>query len=265
MPYNDKMDILEQLEKIIGQTISPDRAELDTLGLNHLSWHRGFTLDGEDIWPKIIQEYVKQLRSSDDPEFDPSIIETLRMIPNYYLGYYYDSVHKIELQKQWPPSRAEEVMEVEKNLLIQYADETLDEIPADLMKRGGAYYSTVATQLIDSHYNDLGEMHVVNTRNDGAVKEWPKEWVLEMPCKINRSGIHPQPTKPLTPVCASLIYQVKTYELLTAEAAVTGNRNSAFQALLAHPLGPRGNQIQVVLEDMLEANHKYLPQFRKNI
>jgi len=25
------------------------------------------------------------------------------------------------------------------------------------MKRGGAYYSTVATQLLNAHYNDLGE------------------------------------------------------------------------------------------------------------
>ena len=46
---------------------------------------------------------------------------------------------------------AEEVMEVEKDLLREYADPTLKEPPADLMKRGGAYYSTVATQLLNAH------------------------------------------------------------------------------------------------------------------
>ena len=55
-------------------------------------------------------------------------------------------------------------MEIEKTLLEQYADPNLVEPPAELMKRGGAYYSTVATQLLDAHFNDRGERHVVNTR-----------------------------------------------------------------------------------------------------
>ena len=83
-------------------------------------------------------------------------------------------------------------MEVEKDLLRQYADPALREPPADLMKRGGAYYSTVATQLLNAHYNDLGETHVVNVRQGGAVPGWPADWVLEMPCRVDRAG-HPSP------------------------------------------------------------------------
>jgi alpha-galactosidase/6-phospho-beta-glucosidase family protein len=49
--------------------------------------------------------------------------------------------------------------------------------------------------------------------------------------------------------------------LLTAEAAVTGNREVAYQALLANPLGPPADQIQTVLDDLLETNRAYLPQF----
>ncbi|MEW5870590.1 MAG: 6-phospho-beta-glucosidase [Chloroflexota bacterium] len=256
-----KMAFLEKLEQLTGEKIAPQRAELDTLGLNHLTWHRGFRVDGEDIWPQIFEGYLASLRSDLEPEWDLHTLESLHMIPNYYLQYFYYTDHKLALQDQWPPSRAEEVIQVEKDLLCQYADPDLVELPEDLMKRGGAYYSTVATQLLNAHYNDLGETHIVNTHNAGAVAAWPDEWVLEMPARVDRQGIHPLPNEPLPPACFGLIAQVKAYELLTVEAAVHGDRQAAYQALLAHPLGPRADRIQAVLDDVLETHRDYLPQF----
>ena len=255
--------ILADLEKATGKTIAPERAELDTLGLNHLTWHRGFTVDGEDVWPQVIERYLTELRADAEPEWEHRTIEVLKMIPNYYLQYFYHTDRKLAEQKKWPPSRAEEVMKIEKKLLRQYADRSLTEPPAELMLRGGAYYSTVATQLLNAHYNDLGERHVVNTRNNGAVKDWPANWVLEMPAKINRKGVEALPAEPLPPVCFGLIAQVKAYELLTVEAAVHGDRDAAYQALLVHPLGPKADKIPAVLEDMLETHREFLPQFWK--
>jgi len=183
------------------------------------------------------------------------------MLPNYYLQYFYYTDHKLAEQAQWPPSRAEQVMAIEEGLLRQYADPALTAPPADLMQRGGAYYSTLATQLIDSHANDRGEVHVVNTRNGGAVAEWPADWVLELPARVDRAGIHPLPAAPLPPAVFGLLAQVKVYELLTVEAAVHGDRRAAYQALLAHPLGPAADQVGAVLDDLLETNRQWLPQF----
>jgi 6-phospho-beta-glucosidase len=173
-----KMRILEGLEKKTGERIDPSIAELDTLGLNHLTWHRGFKLNGQQIWPQIIEEYISELKSAESPEFPPELIETLQMIPSYYLNYYYDTAHKLDEQKKWPPSRAEEVIALEKNLLHDYADPQRDTPPEGLLQRGGAFYSTAATQLINSHYNDLGETHVANVQNQGALPNWPADWVL---------------------------------------------------------------------------------------
>lgn len=258
---NTKMDFLEKLSGAVGEPIDPDRAQLDTIGLNHLSWHRGFTLDGEEMWPKILEQTLAELRSDPDPEWNPELIETLRMIPNYYLAYYYYTALKIAAQEKWPPSRAEEVMGIEADLLRQYADPALAEPPADLMKRGGAYYSTLATQVINAHHNDTGQVHVVNVPHRGTVPGLPEDWVMEMPCKVNASGIHPLSVKPLPTVCVGLVTQVKSYELLTAEAAVHGDRRAAYEALLAHPLGPSADKVEKVLDDLLETNKAYLPQF----
>jgi 6-phospho-beta-glucosidase len=261
VPITARMSLLELLRKTCGLSVDPERAALNTLGLNHLSWHRGFSLEGEELWPRLLPAYLGELRSNPYPHWDLRTIESLRMIPNDYLQYYYYPARKLADQQAWPPSRAEEVMAVEKDLLRQYADPRLSEPPADLMKRGGAYYSTLATQLLSAHHNDLGEVHVVNTRHTGAVPGWPADWVLEMPCKVDRQGILPLPAEPLPPACFGLLAQVKAYEQLTVEAAVHGDRNAAYQALLAHPLGPQADQVQAVLDDLLETHRAYLPQF----
>ena len=261
VPITAKMSILDRLTEATGKKIDPDLARLDTLGLNHLTWHRGFTIEEEDVWPQVMQSFLADLRAQEKPEWDPQTIAVLQMIPNYYLQYFYYTDKKLKSQEKWPPSRAEEVMEVEKGLLAQYADPALQEPPADLMKRGGAWYSTVATQLLNAHYNDLGEVHVVNIRNGRAIPEWPSDWVLEMPALVHKSGITPLPTRPLPPAQFGLIAQIKSYELLTVEAAVHGNRDAAYQALLAHPLGPTADKVQAVLDDMLAIHRPYLPQF----
>ena len=256
-----KMNLLDELERLTGQRVEPERAQLNTLGLNHLTWHRGFTVDGEEVWPRIMEAAVARARAEEHPEWDPATLESLRMIPNYYLQYFYYTGHKLAEQALWPPSRAEQVMAIEEDLLREYADPALTAPPADLMKRGGAYYSTLATQLIDSHANNLGQVHVVNTRNDGAVAEWPADWVLELPARVDAAGIHPLPAAPLSPAVFGLVAQVKMYELLTVEAAVHGDRRAAYQALLAHPLGPAADRVAAVLDDLLATNREWLPQF----
>ncbi|NCF69570.1 MAG: 6-phospho-beta-glucosidase [Chloroflexi bacterium] len=261
VPITTKMHILESLPIEGGESITPERAELKTLGLNHLSWHRGFSIDGEDMWPQVMEAFIGRLQEDEDPEWDLSTIQSLQMIPNYYLQYFYYTGRKLAAQEKWPPSRAEEVMTIEEELLAQYAEADRTEPPEGLMQRGGAYYSTVATQLLNAHYNDLGETHVVNVPHRGAVPGWPEDWVLEMPCQVNRDGLRPLPADPLPQVTAGLLAQVKAYEILTVEAAVHGDRNAAYQALLAHPLGPAADKVQEVLDDLLVTNREYLPQF----
>jgi 6-phospho-beta-glucosidase len=256
-----KMTFLEKLEELNGMKVDPQTAQLKGLGLNHLSWFYGFEVGGQELWPQIMAAIIAEAETSEDLHFDPATLRSLQMLPNYYLRYYYYTEEVLAEQQAWPPSRAEEVMEIEAGLLAQYGEKDRIKPPEELMKRGGAYYSTVATQLLNAHYNDLNEIHIVNVRHNGAVQGWDPDWVLEMPCQINAHGITPIPTEPLPPVCSGLIADVKSYEILTAEAAATGDRNAAYQALLAHPLGPSADQVSTVLEDMLDTNRPYLPAF----
>jgi 6-phospho-beta-glucosidase len=256
-----KMGIIDRIANVFGEQIDPARAELDTLGLNHLSWHRGFKVDGEERWSQVIESYLADESQKEIKKWEIAVIQLLHMLPNYYLKYFYDTNNALDDQLNWPPSRADEVIEIEKDLLELYDNPQLDAPPEDLMKRGGAYYSTVATQLLNAHANNLNETHVLNIANQGAVESWPSDWVLEMPARVNSQGISPIPCEPLPPICFGLIAQVKAYEQYTVEAAVHGDRQAAFKAMLAHPLGPDVEQIPAVLDDMLLTHRKYLPKF----
>ncbi|RLE39786.1 6-phospho-beta-glucosidase [Candidatus Woesearchaeota archaeon] len=240
---------------------SPFQVHLDYLGLNHLSWIRGASVAGRDVWPQMFEAALEAARSDDDPPIPADVMESLGVICNYYLHYYYRTPAVLAEQAEGGPSRAEEVMEIEKQLLARYSDSTLTTMPEELMQRGGAYYSTAAVQLIAALALDLGEEHIVNTRVGDAVPGYPADWVMELPCRVDGDGIHPLPAEPLPLFADGLLRAVKAYELLTAEAALTGDRDLALQALIVHPLGPDGDRALAVLEDILETHRAYLPNF----
>jgi 6-phospho-beta-glucosidase len=260
-PISVKMEILESLNQDLNINILPEEAQIKCLGLNHLSWFYGLEAKGIDYWPQIMSALVREMEQDQDPLFDVDTLTTLNMLPNYYLRYYYYTDKILDQQAKWPPSRAEEVVHIEADLIKQYQDPKQEELPEDMLKRGGAFYSTVAAQLINAHHNDLHQTQVMNVRHNGAVTGWNRDWVLELPCKVSSNGIEPLSADPLPPVCEGLIAQVKAYEILTVEAAVKGDRDAAYQALLAHPLGPPADQISSVLEDLLTINCEYLPLF----
>jgi 6-phospho-beta-glucosidase len=260
-PITIKMNIIDGLAELGWSEIDPQQAVLDMVGLNHLSWCRGFRVGEQDIWSTVFEKYLQSLRIQDEPEWDVNTIETLGMIPNYYLAYYYYTTKKLAEQEDWPPSRAEEVMKIETSLLTQYAQPERKEPPDDLMARGGAYYSTLATQLLNAHHNDMDEVFVLNIPHQGEIAGWPIDWVVEMPCHVGADGIYPLSADPLPEECDDLVAQVKSYELRTVEAAVKGDRTAAAQALISHPLGPSIDNVETVLEDMLTTHRQYLPQF----
>jgi len=247
--------------KLTGDEPDPSRVVLETLGLNHLTWHRGFYVDGADRWDMLFPALLDEIEAEEHPGFDRRTLETLGMMPNYYLKYYYYTSRMIAEQEAWPPSRAEEVMGVEKELLARYADPELKAAPPELMKRGGAYYSELATRVIADYAGGPGGVHVVNAANHGAVPAWPSDWVLEMPARIDVEGIAPLSSRPLPPAQFALVAAVKSYELLAIEAAVTGDRTVAYEALLAHPLGPEADRVGAALDDLLETNRAWLPAF----
>jgi 6-phospho-beta-glucosidase len=153
-------------------------------------------------------------------------------------------------------------MDIEARLLDLYRDADLDQKPELLDRRGGAYYSEAAAQLIASLHDDAGDVQVVDVRNDGALPDLPDDAVVEVPAMIDRAGAHPLRLAPLAPEQRELVLAVKAYETLAVEAARSGERSIALQALAANPLVGAA-VAEPLLEALIEANRQFLPRFAR--
>ncbi len=255
-----------------GLGADPRFVKVEFVGLNHLSWARRVTTHGQDVTRAVLQhDAVRQQFERGGPQGPEvrGILDALGMIPSYYLRYYYFHDALVEEEKrhvrEGRGTRAEQVMAIEKELFRRYADPGLSEKPAELSQRGGAWYSEAALACISAIYNDRDEVHVLDIPSRGAVPDLPDDAVVEVNCLVNGTGAHPLAQGPLSDSIKGLVQHVKAYERLTVEAAVKGDPDTAFLALLSHPLVPDACTARSLLEDILQASSQYLPAFDKTL
>jgi 6-phospho-beta-glucosidase len=238
--------------------VEPELVQLEHVGLNHLTWERAVVVDGVDRLPEMLEQRADEL--AEGAQVPVELIQLLAAVPSYYLHYYYRT-DEVLAEQRTSISRAQEVMEIERRLLALYRDPALDTKPKLLEERGGAFYSEAAAQLCASLHDGTGDVQVVDVRNDGALPDLPDDAVVEIPATIDHDGAHPGPLAPLAPEMLGLVQQMKAYERLTVEAAVTGSRDVAMKALLANPLVRDHGRAEPLLGALLEANRAHLPRF----
>jgi 6-phospho-beta-glucosidase len=213
--------------------VPPERVLVDQVGLNHLTWIRAVWVDGRNVLPEVIGGYGDTL--AHEIGLPRALIDDLGAIPSYYLRYFYAEREVVQEQRMTKP-RARVVAEIERDLLELYRDPSLTEKPALLERRGGAYYSEAAIELVASLVSDSGDVRVVDVRNGGALAGLADDDVVEVPARIRAGGAEPVEQPPLAPELLGLVQHVAAYERLAASAAVAGDRDAARRALMAHPL-----------------------------
>ncbi|MFE9907966.1 6-phospho-beta-glucosidase [Streptomyces clavifer] len=240
--------------------VTPAEVHLDHVGLNHLSWELGVRLggpDGENVLPRLLAEHGDTIAG--DLRMPRQIIDRLGVVPSYYLRYFYahdDVVRELGTK----PSRAAEVAAMEKELLAMYGDPALDEKPALLGKRGGAFYSEAAVDLAAALLGGGGpSVQVVNTYNNGTLPFLPDDAVIEVQARVDGTGAAPLTAPVLDPLYAGLIANVTAYEDLALAAALRGGRDRVFKALLSHPLIGQYEYAEGLTDRLIAHNREHLP------
>jgi 6-phospho-beta-glucosidase len=190
------------------------------------------------------------------------------MLPCAYHRYYYvtDDMLKEEVESfSKGETRAEVVKKTEVELFELYKDPKLDYKPEQLTKRGGAYYSDAACELIASIHNDKKITMVVSTKNNGVLEDLPYDSVVEVSSIITAHGPEPISFGKFEPAPRGMVQMMKGMEETIISAAVTGNYNKALQAFTMNPLIPSGKIAKDLLNEMLIAHKKHLPQFKDTI
>ncbi len=213
--------------------LEPDEIVVDQVGLNHLTWIRAVHVGGRDVLPELLETHGDEI--AEQAALPLRLLEELGVVPSSYLQYFYR--HDAILGEQLVSTpRAEVVAEIERGLLELYRDPALNEKPALLEQRGGAFYSDAATGLVGSLVSGDGVVHEVDLRNDGTLAGLADDDVVEVPARVEAGRLVPLPQAPLAPELLGLTQHVAAYERLAARAAVTGDPATTRKALLAHPL-----------------------------
>ncbi len=239
--------------------VNADSLELSQVGLNHLSWITAVKQAGRDRLPEILEAHGESIAA--ELKLPVALLRELGAVPSYYLRYYYAFADVIAEQRAGY-RRAEEVMELERQLLEMYADPSLDTKPALLNDRGGAWYSEAAARLLASLHDGARDVQVVNVRNGDAMPDLSPDDVVEVPAHIERDGAHPISQPPMPPAMRELVRIIKAFERLAIRAALSGERMDVRAALESHPLvGARIGDVDPLLDALLEANRAHLPRF----
>ncbi len=264
LPIGTKMQIADWYD------VSVDRVDIEMVGINHLNWTTKIVVNEVDVTKDVLSQVNNSgLQVNNIPDFgwDASFLEALGALPCAYHRYYYmqDEMLRDQLDKlDTEGTRADQVKGVEALLFEKYKDLNLKEKPKELEKRGGAYYSEAAIQLICSIYNNKKDTHIVNVRNNGIIKELPDDVSVEVNCLVDSEGAHPiQIQSELSPQMKGLLQVVKAFEEITVETAINGDYELAIQALTIHPLVGDIEAAKKIVDDILVQNEEYLPQFRR--
>jgi 6-phospho-beta-glucosidase len=264
VPISIQMGVAKLLE------VESSRVHVDFAGLNHMVFGLNVYLDGKNITQEFLEEMTKHksdtMKNIAAIDWDPDFIKALGVIPCGYHRYYYKQAEMLQNELEEAAeqgTRAEVVQQLEKELFELYKDENLAIKPPQLEKRGGAYYSDAACSLIDSMYNDRRDIQPVNTINNGAIASIPDESAVEISSIITKDGPKPIAIGDLPVAVRGLVQQIKSFERVSAEAAVTGNYHTALLAMTINPLLPSDKVAKQILDEMLEAHKEHLPQFFK--
>ncbi len=238
--------------------VEPEQLVVDQVGLNHLTWIRAVHLDGSDVLPDLLASHGDEIAESVD--LPRRLVDELGAVPSYYLHYFYRHDDVLGEQLDGVP-RATTVAEIERGLLELYRDPNLNEKPALLEQRGGAFYSEAATGLVASLVSGDDAVHVVDVPNRGTLQGLADDDAVEVPARVGRGGPEPLPQEPLAPELLGLVQHVAAYERLAARAATSGDPVLARKALLTHPLVGQHPLAEELADRLLEAGSEYLPQF----
>lgn len=276
-----------QWEKVIGLCNVPVVAkmgEAETLGVpqtdliykfagvNHFHWHKVADKKGHDLTPQLIDKLCEENSGLPKNIFDVPFyreqLQQMNMIPCGYHRYYYRAEEMLKhglTEYATEGTRAQQVKVIEHELFELYKDPDLDYKPKQLEQRGGAYYSDAACETIASIYANKNTEIVVSTRNNGAVPDLPADCAVEVTAYVGGAGARNVAFGPLPTAERGWLQMMKSMELLTIEAAITGDYGTALQAFISNPLVPSGETATRVMHELLIAHKAYLPQFADTI
>ena len=224
---------VHDLCELIG--VPMDGTHYRAAGVNHQAWLVEWSRDGDDLYPRL-REAIER-----DPELRRRVrVEIFTRIGFYptetsehsseYLSWFLRSPEQIEKFRLQPLEylgiSEENVAEFEHAKAALAAGEQLE------LEDGAAEY---APQVIHSILTGTERIIHANVVNRGLIDNLPEGAVVEVPSRVDATGVHPLPFGAIPTQGAALNRAYLSVAELAVEAARTGDPELVRRAVLADP------------------------------
>jgi alpha-galactosidase len=254
---------------MVGQVADQVRplVEIKAAGLNHFSWILDLRdrRSGEDLYPAFRRAFM-ELPSDFEP-LTRAVFQATGLCPvpgdshlAEYLPWCHDPLtrpwdkYNLHLY-DWDRARNERDRQWQTIAAMAEGEGTIEEL-----KR---VQSEGAVEVIEGLLGGP-EIHrpAVNIPNKGHIANLPDGAIVEVPAVVGGWGVRGLNTGPLPEVIAELCRREVAVASLAVDAAVSGDRQKALQALLLDPCINDLDTARAILEAYLAEYADYLPQFR---
>ncbi len=243
----------------------------DCFGLNHFSWFPSVRRGGEELVGKLIADPALYT-DTEARLFDPALVQSLGMIPNGYLYYYYHREKALESLARQRVTRGEAIRDINRRMsealshvdiendfdtairvFLQYYFErensymTLESdaargsceqhpVTSDYTRLENDGYAGVALNAVRAWQTGEPVQMVFSVPNAGALPFLAGDDIVEVSCVLENGGVRPMRFANVPAPQETMIRQLKLYERLASRAIRARDRNLARTALSLHPL-----------------------------
>jgi alpha-galactosidase len=251
------------------------KEEIDYLaaGINHMAWFLRLEKDGQDLYPMLRENFEKpeyyaneKVRGEVMRHFGYFMTESTGHLSEY-LPYFRKNQKALDLYCDEPAFGGESGAYFKYS--AELANKFLKRDPlsietTELQPRSAEY----ASHILEAHETGKPFQLNGNVRNDGYITNLPNGCCVEVPCFVDRLGLHPTVVGDLPPQCAALNMTNVNVQGLANEAALTGDPELLVQAVALDPLTSAVltlQEIRNMVSEMLEAERTWLPQFEGRV
>jgi 6-phospho-beta-glucosidase len=213
------------------------------VGMHHFGWVTEVRWHGRDVMPELLAraERVPGL------PVDADLVRAIGAIPTSYFKYYYHSDRMLARQKG-QRTRAEQLMDLERQMLADYERPAAAGAPESLDARGAHWYEDIVVPVLLAHAGDTRAVFIVNVVNGETLPWMPPEAIIEVPAVVTRQGMIPlEPAKAPADLQA-MLRRNAAGEMLWVEAVVEGSREKALRSMVLNPLVHTLDQARALLD-----------------
>lgn len=245
-----------------------EKIDLFAAGINHFTWMLGIKEKetGKDLYPLFRERYLNGYA-----DFEPltremfDIFETCPVPGDCHMVEYLPYTHtmhkntwdKYDIQMYPLDAAADSRNDMWKDIqAMAEGSKSVDHLRSVHTERAELIIAGIVN---NKHDYELA----VNIPNRGYISNLPDDAIVEVPAVISAEGVHGLGVGKLPEPIAEMCRRQITVAELTVEAAVKGDRKLALQALALDPMIDDPEIARQLLNDYLEAEKEYVPQFFK--